>query len=252
MITSRSNARVVHIRRLLNNSKYRKKSKELVVESIKLIQDIMFESPHTIQDIYIKEGVECPHWCDKQPIYLSAQVFSECTTLTTSVGIIAVIQSPKWTINHAEMLSKTVVICDGISDPSNLGAMIRNVAAFDGHLLVLMPNCADPYHPRAMRAATTGFGKVPIIFGTDCIENLIQNQYHFIFCDVTKGVPLYSIQSRPERLAVVFGSEGQGITSSTLKKIDQCSFVTVPMVKNIDSLNVAVSSGIILSWLFTL
>ena len=129
-----------------------------------------------------------------------------------------------------------------------MGAIIRNAAAFGAEWVWVSSGSADPFHPESIRAMAGNWYHTPITY--DAVQPLIATcsdaQWIILdshstgrFSQIKPGVPTI----------VVIGSEGQGLVSTELKALPKAARFQIPMSGGIESLNAAVSSGIILHYL---
>lgn len=142
----------------------------------------------------------------------------------------------------------TFVVCPDVQDPENLGAIVRLAAGFGATGLVLGPNSADPFSRRVQRVSMGTVYRLPIVPVDDVVASLQELRER---CSVESwaavldaaATPLERL-TRPERLALVFGSEGHGLAADVVAACDRR--VTIPMRADVDSFNVAVAAGIFL------
>ena len=143
-----------------------------------------------------------------------------------------------------------LAICDGVSDPENLGSLIRTAVALNAEGLVLGPGCADPLSRRALRVSMGASLQMPIVECRDlaaAVDELKQHEFRVLGAVLQRvdSVSLERVIDSP-RLAIAFGNEGYGLTPEVLKRCDQ--LVALPMSDAVDSLNVAVAAGIFLHY----
>lgn len=147
----------------------------------------------------------------------------------------------------APPLVGALVIAVGLSDPANLGALLRNARAFGAAGVLIDPQGADPLEPRAIRAAMGATFALPwwtpasLLEG---IEALRARRYHLIAA--TLGPRAWSLPDLrpPVPFALLVGNEGAGLDPSL---VDLCALeVTIPMAPGADSLNVAAASAVLL------
>lgn len=142
----------------------------------------------------------------------------------------------------------TIVACPDVQDPTNLGTLLRNCAAFGVDLVLLGPHCADPFSRRVLRVSMGAVLELELLEPNDLEKALRQLMAeHGVEAVATVLDPLAEVLDdacRPRRLALLFGSEGHGLGADWRKLASRQ--VTLPMEKNTDSLNVAVASGIFL------
>jgi tRNA G18 (ribose-2'-O)-methylase SpoU len=139
-----------------------------------------------------------------------------------------------------------LAICPNVSDPENIGAIIRLCAGFGLRGVVLGPGCADPFSRRVLRVSTGTAFSVPIVQASDLRSDLIRLRDEFgveLAAAVLdpRAEPLESAR-RSVRMAILFGNEKHGLDPEW---IDLCQRkLTIPMAPRADSLNVAVAAGI--------
>ena len=141
----------------------------------------------------------------------------------------------------------TVVILDGVQDPGNVGAVIRSAAAFGADLVVCGPGSADPTHPKVVRAATGAWFHTSVA-RCEALEPLIatvKSDGWAVLMAAVGGSPVGALEPVPARRVVVLGSEGSGLSASVAASAD--GQVGVVMAAGVESLNVAVAAGILLS-----
>ena len=142
----------------------------------------------------------------------------------------------------------TLVVCPDVQDPENLGAIVRIAAGFGAAGLVLGPHCADPFSRRVQRVSMGNVYQLPIVPADDVVGTLAElRSRHGMPSWATvldADAETFDPRSRPDRLAIVFGSEGHGIPRDIVTACDRR--VTIPMPSGVDSLNVAVAAGIFL------
>jgi TrmH family RNA methyltransferase len=245
MCSALSVAKRTTISRLLRDGVFRKKEGVFVLEHEKAIGELCTSSPQRVQYLVVAEGYIKPIPFSG-PIYTVSD-FHAVTGLKTSPGILAVVRRPAWDMEAVLKTSQLVVVMDRIQTPANVGAIIRNALAFGVDTIVTLPGTADPYHPEALRAMAGYAHSIPILAST--ADDIIQHLSSWQWMGLDPASPT-SIQhadfSKP--LAVVLGSEGQGI-GSDFSALPHYATVSIPMTSRTESLNVAVSSGIVLFYL---
>jgi tRNA G18 (ribose-2'-O)-methylase SpoU len=142
----------------------------------------------------------------------------------------------------------TLVVCPDVQDPENLGTILRIASAFGVAGMILGNKTADPFSRRVLRVSMGAALRVPMVHAQDLPASLalLHTRWNFerwaTVLDTT-ATPLSEI-TRPQRLAILFGSEGHGLDPEHIAFCDQR--VTIPMAPGVDSLNVAISAGIFL------
>ncbi len=151
----------------------------------------------------------------------------------------------------AEVLTsaRTLVICEDIVDHTNVGAIFRAVAGMGADAVLITPRCADPFYRRSIRVSMGAVFSVPWTRTLDwqaTRDVLHQFGFHIAALALTdRSVSLKEFaRERPERVALVLGTEGDGITSEAMNVAD--TVVRIPMRSGVDSLNVASASAVAL------
>ncbi len=142
----------------------------------------------------------------------------------------------------------TIVVCPDVQDPENLGAILRIASAFGVDLVLLGRRSADPLSRRVLRVSMGAALNMPLIRSNDLPADLDRLRRNF--CVQLAATVLdadaepLDRANRPERFALLFGSEGHGLERSLIEHCDRR--ITIPMQRGTDSLNVAVAAGIFL------
>ncbi|MGR0188597.1 TrmH family RNA methyltransferase [Azospirillum aestuarii] len=139
----------------------------------------------------------------------------------------------------------TVLVMCGIGNHDNVGGIFRNAAAFGVDAVLLDSGCCDPLYRKAIRVSVGAVLRVPFVRipgGTDPVVLLERHGFAAISLSPAGAVTLAGLR-RPERVALLLGSEGPGLPVSVLVRTRT---VRIPMAPDFDSLNVATTSGIVL------
>ena len=141
----------------------------------------------------------------------------------------------------------TVLVAQGLVDPANVGSVVRSARAFAVDLVVLDRAGADPLSRRAIRAAAGNVFAQPVVGAADLVGVIraLQGGGARVFAATlgARARPLPGV-ARPERLAVVVGSEGEGLPEALRAAADE--EVTIPLAPGVDSLGVAAATPVLL------
>ncbi|MBR0189281.1 MAG: RNA methyltransferase, partial [Clostridia bacterium] len=171
------------------------------------------------------------------PELLSDDVFKAVSEEVSPQGVLARVK--KTEINADDVTEKCVFL-DGVSDPANVGAIVRSAAAF-GYNTVLIADGADAYSNKAVRASMGGIFRVKVLSGTRA-ETLEKVKVPIIVADMG-GETLGSLKV-PEKHCLCIGNEAHGV-SEELKSLAKIK-IAIPMQNGMESLNAAVSAGILM------
>jgi len=140
---------------------------------------------------------------------------------------------------------QVVLALFGISNHDNMGGLFRNAAAFGAGAVLLDPHCCDPLYRKAIRvsvghALTMPFARLGE--DEDPLALLAEAGFEPLALTPAGATPLAKLRP-PSRAAVLLGTEGRGLPPEVIAR---CTPVAIPMAEGVDSLNVAVTAGIVL------
>ena len=163
-------------------------------------------------------------------------------------GLIAAMHRPELPV-PADLLhrARRIVILEDVVDPTNVGAIFRSVAAIGADAVLVTPRCSDPFYRRAIRVSMGTVLQVPWTRVGDwvSVRQLLTNSgFHLAALALRDdAVDLKTFAATaPERVALVLGTEGDGLTREAIEAAD--TVVTIPMAHGIDSLNVAATAAV--------
>ena len=142
----------------------------------------------------------------------------------------------------------TLAACPQITDQENLGGIIRVCAAFGAHGLLLAASCPDPFSRRVLRVSMGNAFRLPIVESRDLAADLQELRSRWgvqlAATVLDPNAEVLATASRPDRLALLFGNESDGLHERWL---DVCQRkITIPMAPGSDSLNVAAAAAVFL------
>lgn len=254
-------AQAARVRELLQEKKVRIKERAFVVEGGKAVRDLLACRAGQIQCLvvtpdYLKRESESDR---RQRQTLSAPqyactdtAFSKLSNLEAPQGILAVVRQPTW--NEGEILRRPNILGlygEQLQDPANVGAIARTAAAMDVTALWLTPDSAEVYHPKVVRATSGALLSLPI-FVTKDLSGLLCAGCEVYAAVVSDGtaVPLSHIRKAPRKLILAFGNESQGLSSATINAATRR--FTIPLSRQVESLNVAATVAISTFYFHTL
>jgi TrmH family RNA methyltransferase len=169
-------------------------------------------------------------------VTFSDALFNEIADTKTSQGVLALFERPRATVDQLFAREDTVVVAlDGVQDPGNVGAIVRLAAAFDAGGVALLPGCADPFGPKAIRASAGAILSVP------CVPVALADLRWPLVAADSRGE---AIDPPPRRAVLIFGSEGGGVSPEVARNARK---IAIPMSGRVESLNVAMAAAILLS-----
>ncbi|HET7038955.1 MAG TPA: RNA methyltransferase [Gemmatimonadales bacterium] len=176
---------------------------------------------------------------------LDQRAFSQLADTDTPQGVIAVIEPPRWTLADLRPgRGAPLLVLDAVQDPGNVGTLLRTAFALGAAGAVLLKGTADLTNPKVVRGAMGATFRLPAV-AADVAEfaNWAQRERLVIWTAAADGAPL-GRATPPERLALVVGNEGAGVSAEVRALAQQ--HVAIPLARGAESLNVAVAAGILL------
>lgn len=235
----------------------RKETGSFLLEGITLVEEVLRRSNLRIRFVVFSEDFEDERNLSKKSmergipvLILKRSLFREISLLETPQGILAVAEVP---IPDFEEFDKKlreeigcVVVLEDVQDPQNVGAVIRVVDAVSGIAVYYTQATADPFSPKAVRASAGSILNVPLIKVRNVIELLESLKFlgFKVLATVVEGGNSVFKTVLPRKSVIVVGNESKGITQEILERADHK--VTIPMLGKVQSLNVAVATGIVL------
>lgn len=146
-------------------------------------------------------------------------------------------------------IGKKILILDNLQDPGNAGTIIRNAVAFGIDTIIFSEASVYPYNEKVLRSTGGMIFNINIIIGDikEYINKIKENNIKVIGTSLHTDRYLDTLE-KLEEFAIIFGNEGNGISNEIL---DTCNIlVKIKMNETCESLNVGVSSGIVLYHMF--
>jgi tRNA G18 (ribose-2'-O)-methylase SpoU len=142
---------------------------------------------------------------------------------------------------------RLLAAAEGIASAENLGAIVRNCAAFGAHFLIVGETCGSPFQRRAVAGSMGTIFEQPVVRVPDLVQTLTTLRGRGVRCFAAHpradAQKLAAVDLRGD-CCLVFGAEGPGLTANALTACDD--MVEIPMPSHMNSLNVAVATGIFL------
>jgi tRNA G18 (ribose-2'-O)-methylase SpoU len=188
---------------------------------------------------------------DDVPVYVGeSDLLESLTGFNLHRGALAAMHRPE--LPPVEQLLRgahRVVVLEDIVDHTNVGAIFRSVAGLGADAVFITPRCADPLYRRSVRVSMGTVLQVPwtrLPEWDEAAAIFHASGFHIAALALSdSAVSLDSFAANaPDRLAIAFGTEGDGLSHSALAAAD--TVVTIPMLHGVDSLNVASASAVAL------
>lgn len=184
------------------------------------------------------------------PIFVADQeVLNGVAGINFHRGCLAVgIREPALPWRDTAAHVRTAVVLERIANPDNMGGIFRNAAAFGIDAVLMDATCVDPLYRKAIRTSMGASLRVPFAHMRDWPDDLTRlRELGFTLVALTpaESAPrLDSVRPSGDRIALLLGHEGFGLSKQALRKADV--HARIPMSGDVDSLNVATAAGIAL------
>ncbi len=236
VIESVQNEKIKYFRKL-RETKYIKEYKEFIVEGEHLVEEAIKNG--YAKEIILLNGKD--YNTDLNKIYVSDNVLKSISLLKTPQYIMALCN----VIDNKEIKGSRLLLLDNVSDPGNLGTIIRSSVAFNIDTIILSEDSVNLYNDKVVRSSEG------MIFNTNIITmNLsdsikeIKNKGIKVYGTDLKGSKYLHEFNKPTSFALIVGNEGMGMKKEILDLCDEN--IKIEMNNNCESLNVGVATSIIL------
>ncbi len=253
-IASSANPLLKQVRSLHDRSG-RKKSGLFLLEGVKLLQEAVL-SGIEVEDVivsstFLKNGMPGMPQMDREEIVVvEDSLFSNLATTETPQGVLATASMYKHELPDVlKQKNAFIVVADAVQDPGNLGTIMRAALAFGATAMVLTKGSVDAFSPKVVRSAMGALFALPVVTDVlfdEVVEQLKTQQITSFAMDQNATESLWEAEF-PERLALLLGNEGNGLTDEDMNKADRV--IAIPISKRSESLNVAIAAGIALSFI---
>lgn len=255
MITSPSNPKVKDLR-LLKQAKHRQARGEYFIEGVRLAEEA-FGSGQAIRRIVYSPRLEnTPRGAallslarKKYPaaewFYVSDEILDSLSDTRTHQGILAVLEKREHRWEDLQKREGLILLLCELQDPGNLGTIFRVTEAGKGAGLVLSQGTIDPFNPKAVRASVGSLFRLPFLVDQDPVDSLriLRSLGCCVWATAAEGgASLWEVDLTLPA-AVLFGQEGAGLPAELVEAVD--GLLTIPMNPAVNSLNVAVSAGLV-------
>ena len=194
-----------------------------------------------------EEAAEAIERCGDVPVYTaSMEILTKLTGFQLTRGMLCAMRRPQLPA-VAEVLegAKRIVVLDSVMNPTNVGAIFRSAAALGMDAVLLTPGSSNPLYRRSARVSMGTVFQIPWTFlSENWIEELKNHGFKTAAMALRQDSVTISdpILAQEEKLAMVLGSEGDGLADETISSCDYT--VLIPMYHGVDSLNVAAASAV--------
>jgi RNA methyltransferase, TrmH family len=245
MLTSPDNSRVKLIRGLQSQRKTREKEGRCVIEGTRLVEEAVFSDCPLEFVFYSNPDQRAQALLDRldkqnvPTVEVSQQIMRACSDTETPQPLLAVLPFPIIEPHGNALL----LVCDQLSDPGNLGTLLRTAAAASVDAVILAPGTVDAYNPKVLRSAMGAHFRVPVESLT--WEQMPQrlNGLKIWLAEASEGVR-YDEVDWTQPSAIIVGGEAEGPSPQSRALAHNSVFI--PMPGGSESLNAAIAGSVIL------
>jgi TrmH family RNA methyltransferase len=247
IIKSRANEKIRLVRLLQEQRKIREREKLFVVEGTRLVEEAAAAGTRArliLHDGHLgpreRSAVNRLAAAGGEALEADPEVLRSCSDTTTPAGLLAVLEWPELPLPEP---LEWVVIADGISNPGNLGSLLRAADAFGVQAAILAPGSVDAFNPKVVRGGMGAHLRLPIrMLDWRGIGELLKG-FQIWLAEAREGRSIEEVDWSG-RAALILGGEaaGPGDRARSLA----AGSVQIPMQGKVESLNAAVAGGILL------
>ena len=239
-ITSRKNPLLQQVKKLLSSRKERENAGLFVADGTKLLQEAVKFCPE-LETVILSDGVQADVPASVRVVRVPEDVMESISPMAAPQGALFVCRLPE---KKPFAPKAPMLLLDGIQDPGNLGTILRTADAMNVPV-ALLEGCADPYSHKVVRSS------MGAVFRKDVVQVSWSDAREAL--DAAEiPVAVTALTDRAEdirnadlsRMAVVIGSEGQGVRKEVLESAD--AELIIPMNPHCESLNAAVAATIVM------
>jgi TrmH family RNA methyltransferase len=237
-ISSLQHPLIKHLVKLREKKEYRYECKRVLISGKKLIHEL--SGKEKFPTLLVEEGNQSPLKAD-EIFYVSKEILKKVTGVQSPEPFAAEIDMP---LSQDLSFANYLLVLDGISDPGNLGTLVRTAKALGWDGVFLMKSCTDLFNEKAVRAAKGATFSLPFQIGSwEELHALLQKRKMTLLAADASGKNVAECKATPP-MALVLGNESHGLSEEIKTK---ASLIAIPMQQRMESLNVA-SAGAILMY----
>ena len=244
---------LLSLARDLHRRKARERSGRFVAEGVRTVEELL-ASGLVIDGVLVSEsgrGVErTAAALDRTEalgvpvVIVSDREFESAAGTEAPQGILAVAAAPAWRLDSLPMGSVRLLVLDAVQDPGNVGTILRTAAAFEVSATIALPGTVDLWNAKVVRSSMGSHFVHPTISCTvDALAPFLAERGIPFWGADAAGTPLPEVEVPPQ-WALAVGNEGAGLSPATQSLV--AGTVALPISAAVESLNVAVATGILL------
>lgn len=250
-INSKNNLNIKDLVKIRDDSKFRNDKSLFYIEGERIFKDT---PSNLINKIFVLENKvnyykNLLSQFDENIIYVVAdKIFDYIKSTINSQGIVAIVNYNLMKNLDFEFCNKirNCIILDSISDPGNLGTIIRLAEASNIDLIILANNCCNVYNTKTIRASMSSIFRTNIYLSKNILDDIkiLKNHGLKVFTTyINNNSNDYTKMDFTGKNVIIFGNEANGVSDELLK--ETLNYIKIPMKGSIESLNVSISVAVI-------
>ena len=240
LITSRKNPLLQQVKKLLTSRKERENTGLFVADGTKLLQEAVAWWPG-LETVILSQGIEADIPENVRVVEVPKDVMESISPMQTPQGALFLCRLPE-----AKPFAPKpgMLLLDGIQDPGNVGTILRTADALEIPV-ALLEGCADPYSHKVVRSSMGAIFRTQVVQTTWEETKIACKQAGIPIAVTALNDTAKDLRNAPvHKMAVVIGSEGQGVRREILDAADNA--LIIPMNPNCESLNAAIAAAIVM------
>jgi RNA methyltransferase, TrmH family len=227
--------------RSLHQKKFRNETGLFIVEGLKMVQEAL-QSQFTMHSLYSTDDRFVAEHA--QTIRISPSEMGQISALNTPSGHLIVLQKMEMAPFSTSIISNCLIL-DGISDPGNMGTIMRSAEWFGISHIFCSDDTVELYNPKVVQSSMGSIFRISVATGNlkEIGQHLKSLDFKILGTDM-QGTSIYRF-SFPPKVALLMGSESHGIRQDAEGLLD--AMLTIPGQGKAESLNVAVATSVILA-----
>ncbi len=258
-ISSAQNARIKHLLALQQKSQLRRSEGLFVVEGQRELEHCL-AAGYQVESLFVNQvlmagldagagqiGDALRLADDRSSLFtLPASLYERVAYRGSTEGIIAIVHERRHTLADLKLSAQPlIVVLERVEKPGNLGAVLRSADAAQADAVVVCDPLTDLYNPNLIRSSIGAIFTVPTVACTsqECIDFLQRHDMQILTAQLQDSSLYYDVDMR-RPTALVMGTESTGLTQQWRQAAT--AHIRIPMLGQLDSLNVSVSAAILL------
>jgi TrmH family RNA methyltransferase len=251
--------KLLTLARDLRRRKARERQRLFAAEGVRAVEELV-RSPFTVRGVLVAPQLaDAPRGAALLDALRSRGIdmtevssleFASAAETESPQGVLAIAEVPDRSLDRLELPARArVVLLDGVQDPGNVGTILRTSAALGAAAVLALPGTVDLWNAKVVRSAMGASFHTPAFSCTWESVDLFRRRESVALWGADAGGTALERLVPPDRLALVVGNEGAGLSDEARSRVEVLA--SLPIASAVESLNVAVATGILLYQLRT-